>query len=90
MARSPRLDSRAWHHVMHRGARREAIFGATPNHYHLLVRTPLGNLSRCMRHVNATYTQRVNRRHGWDGPVFRGRFHSQLIEDERYLDHVVT
>jgi hypothetical protein len=59
-----------------------------PNHYHLLVRTPRGNLSRCMRHVNATYTQRVNLRRGWDGPLFRGRFHSQLVEEDRYLDQV--
>jgi putative transposase len=116
MARSLRFDRPgAWHHVMHRGARREAIFrrdehcllflGALeeavehrglevhayslmPNHYHLLVRTPLGNLSRCMRHVNATYTQRVNVRHGWDGPLFRGRFRSQMVEDDRYLDHL--
>ncbi len=28
------------------------------NHYHLLVQTPGGNLSRCMRHVNGVYTQR--------------------------------
>jgi REP element-mobilizing transposase RayT len=63
-------------------------YALMPNHYHLLVRTPRGNLSRCMRHVNATYTQRVNQRRGWDGPLFRGRFRSQLIEDERYLDQV--
>ena len=25
------------------------------NHYHLLVRTPRGNLSRCMRHINGVY-----------------------------------
>ncbi|MGA2403415.1 MAG: transposase [Syntrophobacteraceae bacterium] len=35
-----------------------------PNHYHLLIHTPLGNLSRCMRHINAVYTQRYNRAHG--------------------------
>ena len=61
-----------------------------PNHYHLLVRTPLGNLSRCMRHLNATYTQRLNRIHDWDGPLFRGRFHSQLVTDERYLRYLIA
>jgi putative transposase len=31
------------------------------NHYHLLVKTPNANLSRCMRHINGLYTQRHNR-----------------------------
>ena len=31
------------------------------NHYHLLLETPLGNLSRAMRHLNGIYTQRYNR-----------------------------
>jgi REP element-mobilizing transposase RayT len=26
------------------------------NHYHLLVKTPLGNLSRAMRYINGAYT----------------------------------
>lgn len=32
------------------------------NHYHLLVQTPFGNLSRAMRHINGVYTQRNNRK----------------------------
>ena len=32
-----------------------------PNHYHLLLTTPKGNLSRFMRHLNGVYTQRFNR-----------------------------
>ncbi len=35
-----------------------------PNHYHILVRTPEGNISRAMRHLNGVYTQRYNRLHG--------------------------
>lgn len=31
-------------------------------HYHLLLQTPLGNLSRIMRHIDGVYTQRFNRR----------------------------
>jgi len=43
------------------------------NHYHLLVRTPDGNLSGCMRHLNGVYTQRFNRHHTQEGQLFRGR-----------------
>jgi putative transposase len=31
------------------------------NHYHLLVETPEGNLSKGMRQLNGVYTQRFNR-----------------------------
>ena len=30
------------------------------NHYHLLIKTPRGNLGRAMRHINGVYTQRHN------------------------------
>ena len=56
-----------------------------PNHYHLLIQTPDANLSRCMRHINGVYTQRFNRRHGHDGPLFRGRYKSILIDQDSYL-----
>lgn len=31
------------------------------NHYHLLARTPRGNLGQAMRHLGSAYTQRYNR-----------------------------
>jgi putative transposase len=55
------------------------------NHYHLLIQTPQGNLSRCMRHINSVYTQRFNRTHGTDGPLFRGRFKSIIVDGDSYL-----
>ncbi len=59
------------------------------NHYHLLIHTPKGNLSRCMRHINGVYTQRFNRAHGCDGPLFRGRFKSILVNGDNYLLQLV-
>ena len=60
-----------------------------PNHYHLLIQTPEGNLSRCMRHINAVYTQRYNRARGCDGQLFRGRFKSILVDGDTYLLQLV-
>lgn len=60
-----------------------------PNHYHLLIRTPSGNLSRFMRHLNGVYTQRFNREHGRDGPLYRGRFKGILVQEDSYLIEVV-
>jgi putative transposase len=58
--------------------------------YHLLVRSPLGNLSSAMKHLGATYTQCFNRRHRRDGSLFRGRFKSQLVRYEAYLMYLVA
>lgn len=59
------------------------------NHYHLLVQTPDGNLSRCMRHLNGVYTQRFNRHHGKEGQLFRGRYKAVLVEDDSHLLEVM-
>lgn len=67
-----------WHLKLH-------AFSLMPNHYHLLIETPDGNLSRAMRHLNHVYTQRYNRVAGRDGHLFRGRYKSILVEDDAYL-----
>jgi hypothetical protein len=43
-----------------------------------------------MQYLNGNYTQLLNHRHRWDGPVFRGRFTSQLVTDEEYLRYLLT
>jgi putative transposase len=68
---------------------RIAAFCLMPNHYHLLLQTPLANLSRCMRHIDGIYTQRANRRHRGEGQVFRGRYKSILVDAEAYLLQLV-
>jgi putative transposase len=55
------------------------------NHYHLVVETPDGNLSKGMRQLNGVYTQAVNRRHRRVGHVFQGRFKAILVQKEAYL-----
>jgi len=62
-----------------------AAYCLMSNHYHLLIHTPDGNLSRAMRHVNGVYTQRYNRRRKIDGQLFRGRFKSVLVEADSHL-----
>ncbi|MGK0275774.1 MAG: REP element-mobilizing transposase RayT [Ilumatobacter sp.] len=59
------------------------------NHFHLLLRCPNGGLSDAMQRLGSVYTRHVNDRVGRDGPLFRGRFHSRLIGDVRYLANVV-
>jgi REP element-mobilizing transposase RayT len=55
------------------------------NHYHLLLSTPNANLSRTMRHIDGVYTQRFNRLERRDGPLFRGRYKSIVVDADEYL-----
>lgn len=55
------------------------------NHYHLLLETVDGNLSRGMRQLNGLYTQRFNRRHGLVGHLYQGRYKAILVQKETYL-----
>src|ERR671924_2148265 len=55
------------------------------NHYHLLIETPDGNLSKGMRQLNGVYTQRFNRQHGRVGHVFQGRYKAIIVQKESYL-----
>jgi REP element-mobilizing transposase RayT len=55
------------------------------NHYHLLIKTPQGNLSRIMRHIDGLYTQRHNRLKKTDGALFRGRYKAIVVDASQYL-----
>ena len=58
------------------------------NHYHLLVRSPEARLSEFMQHLASTYTRLFNQRRGYDGPLFRGRFLSKVVDSDPYLSVV--
>ena len=55
------------------------------NHYHLVLETIEGNLSKGMRQLNGVYTQYYNRRHDRAGHVFQGRYKAILVDKEAYL-----
>jgi putative transposase len=53
-------------------------------HYHLLVRTPLPNLSAGMQRLNSCYVQEFNRRHGDEGARLARRFHDVMVDTESH------
>ncbi|OGW38621.1 MAG: hypothetical protein A2Y97_05770 [Nitrospirae bacterium RBG_13_39_12] len=55
------------------------------NHYHLLIETPKGNITKVIHYLNATYTGYFNKKYGRVGHLFQGRYKGLLIEKERYL-----
>jgi len=55
------------------------------NHYHLMIETPQGNLTKGMRQLNGVFTQWSNRRHRRSGHLFQGRYQAILIDRDAYF-----
>lgn len=57
-----------------------------PNHYHFLIRqdgeTPTGELPK---RVFGGYSRAVNKRYGWSGTLFEGRFKAKAVTADSYL-----
>jgi REP element-mobilizing transposase RayT len=51
-----------------------------PNHFHLVVETPLANLVAGMKWLLGVYTGRFNRRHKLFGHLFSGRYKSLVVD----------
>ncbi len=54
------------------------------NHYHLLLETPVGNLSQIMRHINGAYTTYFNVKRKRVGHLLQGRYKAILVEADEY------
>lgn len=61
------------------------LFCLMSNHFHLLVETPRGNLSKFMQSLNTGYTVYYNRRHRRHGHLLDGRYKSELVAGDEYL-----
>ena len=55
------------------------------NHYHLVVETPKGNLTKIMHGVNGRYTGSFNRKYRRSGHLFQGRYKGILVDKDAYL-----
>jgi len=64
------------------------VYCLMPNHYHLILETPQGNLSSIMHFLNTTYTLYFNTKHKRCGHLFQGRFKSILIEAQSYAQEL--
>ncbi|MDR3642388.1 MAG: transposase [Candidatus Doudnabacteria bacterium] len=55
-----------------------------PNHYHIYLETPNGQLSRIMRQLDGNYTQKFNKNHKRVGPLFQGRYKATIVDRDSY------
>ncbi len=58
-------------------------------HFHLLVRSPIGEMSEGMRRLQCAYSRHFNRRRRRDGPLIRARFFSKPVRSNAYRRAVV-
>lgn len=58
------------------------------NHYHLLLKTQHGNLSKAMQWFGTAYTRRFNISHNRSGHLFWGRFKSFIVQNDAYLSQL--
>lgn len=75
--------------AVRRGELEVHAFCVLTTHYHLLVRSPAGQLSRAMRRIQTSYVRWFNRGRRRDGALVRGRFWSRAVDSLRYREVLV-
>ena len=60
-------------------------FCVLTNHYHLVIRTPEGNLVYGMQWLQSTFANRYHKFRKVHGKLFQGRYKSLIVEEADYL-----
>lgn len=60
-----------------------------PNHFHLAITTPRGNLSQAMSWLQTTFTVRYNKKHKRTGHLFQGRYKAHVVGSKEYAKQLV-
>ncbi|MGV8983070.1 transposase [Clostridium sp.] len=58
------------------------------NHVHLLVDSNGSDISKVMHGINLSYVAYFNRKYKREGPLFKDRFKSKIVDNEHYLKTV--
>lgn len=76
-------------HEVRRSRIEIAAYCLLTTHFHLLVRSPVGELAEVMRRVQNEHSRRFNRQHARDGTLVRGRYWSRPIFGAKYREAVL-
>ncbi|WPJ97513.1 transposase [Coraliomargarita algicola] len=60
-------------------------FCVMTNHFHLVIRTPKGNLVYGMKWLQSTFANRYHKFRQVHGKLFQGRYKSLIVEEDTYL-----
>jgi putative transposase len=59
-----------------------------PNHYHLLIRLFVADVSDILQAFTLSYVKSINKRYQRIGSLFQGPFESRLVDKNEYLLHL--
>lgn len=65
-------------------------YALMPNHFHVLLTAGRHGLGAPMRFLQGEFSRSLNRRHAWDGPVWRSRFKNRPVDSEDYWRHLLA
>ena len=60
-------------------------YALMPNHYHLFIETPHGNVQRFMQRLNTAYSMYHRFKHSAPGHCFQGRYGAKLISGDAHI-----
>lgn len=69
---------------------RTFAYDLLPNHFHYVLQTPSGEISRFLQRFLSRAAIRLNRRHNRVGHLFQGRAKTLLVETDAYLETVMA
>ncbi len=84
-----RIDKQRFYQIIDYAIRRYTLklhaFALFEDEYHILIETPLGNLTKSIQYINSHFIAYSNTRWGNSGRVFHGRYKSIVIKKDTYL-----
>lgn len=60
-------------------------YALMPNHYHLFIETPYGNIQRFMQRLNTAYSMYHRYKRNKPGHCFQGRYGAKLVNGDDYI-----
>jgi len=76
-------------HAVRRGEIRVHAYNCVTTHFHMFLESPRGELAKAMRRIQGEYSRHFNRRRKRDGPLYRRRYHSKVVDSVTYQDNLV-
>jgi len=76
-------------HAVRRGELKVHAYSCVTTHFHLFVESPIGRMATAMRRIQGEYSRYFNRSRRRDGPLYRQRYHSKVVDSWAYRDNVI-